>query len=106
MINPLEQEINDAYITELRFELSLQMRNHVIEWSRQFQPRFFFAAYSATVGAWDDVKKDLRRGRISKKEATCLIDKMFQVKLINQSQYGFYLGQFEAIEATQIRYNS
>jgi hypothetical protein len=54
LITPQEQELNDAYEAELRFELATQMRHHVIEWSRQFGDRFFFAVYSATKGAWDD----------------------------------------------------
>lgn len=96
--NPQEQEINDAYLAELRFELASQMRNHVIEWSRQFQPNFFFTAHSAIRGAWDDVRNDLRKGRISLEDGVRLIDKMLEVKLISQNQYRWYLGQFEAIK--------
>jgi hypothetical protein len=97
LITPQEQELNDAYEAELRFELATQMRHHVIEWSRQFGDRFFFAVYSATKGAWDDVRKDLKRGRISLEDTIRLIDKMLEVKLINRRMYDAYSGQFETI---------
>lgn len=96
-LHQAHQEEHQAYVTELRFELQGQIRNHVIEWSRQFGDRFIIAAYSAVNGKWDDVRNDLRKGRVTLEDGIRLVDKMLEARLINQRMHGFYLGQFKAI---------
>lgn len=95
-LQQVQTEIDEAYKAEIRYELNLNLRRHVIEWAHKSPGNFFVAAYSAVNGAWDDVLKDIRRGRITVNQAIEILDKMLECRLITQRVYNWHKQKFEA----------
>lgn len=85
-----EQEINELYLVEMRYELNLRMRSALVEWAREIGGCFFFTAESASRGYWDDVVRDADRGKVTPTQAKQIIDKCFEFGLINQRQAKCY----------------
>ena len=94
-------EANQAVVATVRYELDQQMRQSLVEWaSSTGSNEFHMAVFSAVNGKWDDVRNDLRKGRITLEEASLIIDLFLECKLINRSQFVFYSQQFQAINQT------
>lgn len=87
---------------------SKMTNEEIIEWARtekekRNNPLFFPAVHSALNGAWDDVRKDLRRGRITQAEADRIADKFFEIGRIDEFQCTFYKGQFAEIAGVDMK---
>ena len=90
----IEQEVDEEYIRMMRFELEQNLRREIVNWGAAREFKFHQAVISAEKGAWDDVKKDLRRNRISLNEANEIVEKCLEFKLINKGQAFWYKNQF------------
>ncbi|MCP4543873.1 MAG: hypothetical protein GY832_42710 [Chloroflexi bacterium] len=79
-----------------------QVNKQIVEWAhvekeKRSNQLFFPAVHSALSGAWDDVRKDLRRGRITLRDANDIADKFLQVGKINDWQCHHLKGRFASI---------
>ena len=90
----VEQAAREEMLTDIRRELRALMVTAFLDWARARERQFFMAAWSAVNGAWDDVRKDLRRGRISLNQAVQIAEKLLECKLINAEQLVWYQQQF------------
>lgn len=99
LIDPveLEQELDEQYLAEMRWQLDRQMRGALVDWAREIGGNFFFAVESVSRGYWDDVHSDLRRGRLTLAEANQIADKAAEFRLITARQLEYYKAQFMAI---------
>lgn len=79
----------------MRFELRKSLRSKIIEWGKhQCKSEFFFAVHSAAKGAWDDVKRDLQKHRISFDETNQIVEKFFDFGMISERQCTSYKEHF------------
>lgn len=99
LIDPveLEQELDEQYLAEMRWRLDRQMRGALVDWARGIGGNFFFAAESASRGYWDDVRGDLRKGRITLGQANQIAGKAAEFRLISGRQLEYYKTQFAGI---------
>lgn len=82
-----QNEIDENYKAEMKYELNHNLRQYVVDWAQQIGDTFSMAAYSAVNGRWDDISKDIQRGRITKDQAIMLLDKVSECRLITSRQY-------------------
>lgn len=99
MLTPeqLEQaqaEVDEAYVTEMRYELDLILRQSIVDWAQGISDRLGMAAYSAVNGRWDDIQKDIQRERITSAQAIMLLDKFLECRLITSRQYDWFKQKF------------
>lgn len=80
----LQHDLDEAYKAEIRYEIENGVRQRFIDWGRKSPGAFFVAVYSVANGAYDDLKKDVVRQRITVEQATEILDKMLEYNLINQ----------------------
>jgi hypothetical protein len=74
----------------------------IMEWAQQFRnTAFTHAVHSALNGAWDDVRKDLRRNRITKEQADTIADKLFMTQRISEFLHGSLTQKFAEIAEAQ-----
>lgn len=101
LINPaeLERELDEQYLAEMRWRLDRQMRGALVDWARGIGGNFFFAVYDAGRGYWDNVRNDLRRGKITHEQAGLITDKAVEYRLITGKQADVYKAQFHQIQA-------
>jgi hypothetical protein len=78
----------------MRFELEQNLRLEIVNWGATREFKFHQAVISAAKGAWDDVRNDLRRNRISFAEANEIVEKFLEFKLVTKAQESWYKGQF------------
>lgn len=94
-ITKLNHDIDESYKNELRFEISQNVRQQFINWGRKSPGAFFFAVYSMSNGAYDDLKKDVIRGRITIEQSSEILDKMLEYRLINQFLHDLHVTRIE-----------
>lgn len=98
LVDPKEQEreLDELYTAEMRWQLDQRMRAALVEWGRKQSNTFlFYAVESASRGYWDDVRGDLRKGKITLGQANQIADKCVEYRLIMQRQADYYKQQFE-----------
>jgi hypothetical protein len=93
----LNNEINENIYNEVKFELSQSIRESIIESSREFGTKFFFATMSAVNGKYDDLRNDVIKNKISLTDAENILQKLLNNKLINQLIFDY---QLELIKTT------
>lgn len=103
-----QAEVEEAAIAEMRYELAMKLRQHIVDWARQTSDNLSTAAYSMVNGRWDDIPKDLYRGRITKEQAVSLLDELLKCRLITNRQHEWYSqkwteGQSYGYDTNEIR---
>jgi hypothetical protein len=79
------QDTGYGYYDQLiKEELKSNMREYLLNWSKQFNRDYQMAVYSAISGAYDDIEKDIRRNKYTAQEAILILDLMLKYDLISK----------------------
>lgn len=85
---------DENYKAEMKYALNYNLRQYVVDWAQQISDKFGMTAYSAVNGRWDDIRKDIRRERITKEQAIMLLDKLIECRLITNRLYEWHKQKF------------
>jgi len=86
-------EFKQAMQHELNDRLAQRLVDNAARVGRAYQ----MATLSAVTGRWDDVWKDIRRGKITPSHAQGIVDSLHGVRLISDSQHRAYHEKISAL---------
>ena len=81
----------------LRLEMQQLARERLGEWGRTRGFRFHMAVLSLAKGAYDDLLRDLERGRITLAEAEEIVDQFVAYHVTTPAQATWYKEKFSAV---------
>ena len=89
-LEQVQKAVDEAYKAEVYYEINLMLQQRFVDWGRTRPGAFFVAVYSVANGAFDDLKRDVMRQRITIDDAGEILDKMLEFGLINQSLHSWH----------------
>ena len=85
----------------LRLEMQEMARERLREWGRTRGFKFHMAVLSLAKGAYDDLLRDLERGRLTLAEATEIVDQFVAYGVTTPTQATWYKEKFSAVGTKQ-----
>lgn len=86
-LNQIQDQLDQRLISEIRYELDCRLRQRIVDWAQTINDKFMMAAMSAVSGRWEDVLKDIERGRITQFQALSLLEEFKKCRLMSATAY-------------------
>jgi hypothetical protein len=86
-LRQIQAELDQQHVAEMRYELDRKLRQYIVDWAQAISDKLAMAAMSAVTGRWDDVMKDVSRGRITQTQVFALLDEFMKCRLMSATAY-------------------
>ena len=85
----------------LRLEMQQMLRERLSEWGRTRGFKFHMAVLSLAKGAYDDLLRDLARGRLTLAEADEIVDQFVAYQVTTPTLAAWYKEKFRTVDPKQ-----